>query len=213
MADQDFTIRYYYMAIEGLEDQRFVVAKLRRVSSPPVQMGTVSDSMASALGRLADVIRLGKESRNYADLKAVEWMLAPQYMVSAEVEWAGYEKAVCRTLGVERLEPLHPVAARGGTNEGNLPVAFHEATMNDRPYLVARVGSVMGSPAPVFLTWGHERESALARLRDVFRIGPRGQAFRDFVEVARRSGRTEAEIPREWQGWEKAVSPLRDTRG
>ena len=42
MADQDFTIRYFNMTIEGLEDKRFVVAKLRRVSSPPVQVGTVS---------------------------------------------------------------------------------------------------------------------------------------------------------------------------
>jgi hypothetical protein len=46
--------------------------------------------------------------------------------------------------------------------------------MNDRPYLVAAVGGIYGSPAPVFLTWGHGWESALPRLVDVFRIGVRG---------------------------------------
>jgi hypothetical protein len=51
--------------------------------------------------------------------------------------------------------------------------------MNDRPYLVAAVGCIHGSPVPVFLTWGDERESALARLVDVFRIGVQGQAFRE----------------------------------
>src|SRR5262249_2484886 len=98
----DVKIRYFNMTIEGLEDQQFVVAKLRRVSSPPVQVGTVNDSMASALGRLLDIIRLGKESRNYADLKAVEWTLTPEFMASAEVEWAEYEKVACRVFEVER---------------------------------------------------------------------------------------------------------------
>ena len=77
--------------------------------------------------------------------------------------------------------------------------------MNDRPYLVAAVGGIYGSPAPVFLTWGHEQESALARLVDVFRIGVRGQAFRDFLEAGRKQGKSEAEIVEEWKGCERAV--------
>jgi hypothetical protein len=68
VADQDFTIRYFNMTTEGLEDQRFVVAKLRRVSSPPVEVGTVSDSTASAFGRLVEINRLGRQSRNFSDL-------------------------------------------------------------------------------------------------------------------------------------------------
>jgi hypothetical protein len=80
VADQDFTINYFNMTIDRLEDRRFVVAKLRRVWSPPVEVGTVSDSMTSALGRLVDIIKLGNSSRNYADLQAVEWALA-DYMV------------------------------------------------------------------------------------------------------------------------------------
>jgi hypothetical protein len=171
VADQDFTIRYFNMAIEGLEDKRFVVAKLRRVSSPPVQV---------------DIIRLGKESRNYADLMAVEWTLASEFMVSAEVEWAEYEKVICPMLKVERLEPISPTTPPPPTARPSLPaVTFHEAQMRTLPYLVAQIGGIYGSPAPVFLTWGHEQESALARLVDVFRIGVRGQAFRDFLEAGR----------------------------
>jgi len=206
MNAQDFTIRYFYMTIEGL-DGEFIVAKLRRVSSPPVQMGTVSDSMGSALGRLADIIRLGRESQNYADLKAIEWALAPTYMESTEAEWAEYEKVICRVLEVERLESfrLRRPQLLGQQRLPDLAVTFHEASMNDRPYLVARLGSVYGSPAPVFLTWGHERESALARLDDVFRIGVKGRAFRDFVEARRRLGKKEADIVKEWRDFEQAV--------
>jgi hypothetical protein len=206
VADKEFTIRYFHMAIDRLEDKRFVVAKLRRVSSPPVQVGTVNDSMASAMGRLVDIIRLGKESRNYADLKAVEWALAPEFMVSAEVEWAEYEKVACRVLEVERLEPIPLTTPPNPGAELSSPdVTFHKAEMNDRPYLVAAVGGIYGSPAPVFLTWGYERESALERLRDVFRIGVQGQAFRDFVEAGRKQGIRDVEIVRAWQACERAV--------
>jgi hypothetical protein len=57
----------------------------------------------------------------------------------------------------------------------------------------------------VFLTWGYEGASALARLGDVFRIGVRGQAFRDFVEAGRKEGKSEAEIVRQWKECERAV--------
>jgi hypothetical protein len=57
----------------------------------------------------------------------------------------------------------------------------------------------------VFLTWGHERESALARLVDVFRIGAQGQAYRDFLEAGRKQGISEAEIMEEWKACEAAV--------
>ena len=185
---------------------RFVVAKLGRVSSPPVQVGTVSDSTASALGRLLEIIRLGKESRNYADLKAVEWALAPKVMVSAEVEWAEYEKVACRVFEVERMESFPPTTPPNPGAELSSPdVTFHKAEMNDRPYLVAAVGGIYGSPAPVFLTWGHERESALHRLRDVFRIGVQGQAVRDCVEAGRKQGISDVEIVRKWKECERAV--------
>jgi hypothetical protein len=109
-------------------------------------------------------------------------------------------------LEVERLGPIPPTMP---PNPGaGLPcpaVTFYETEMNALPYLVARVGSIVGSPAPVFLTCGHERESALAWLVDVFRIGVRGQAFRDFLEAGRKQGKSEAEIVEEWKGCKSAV--------
>jgi hypothetical protein len=109
-------------------------------------------------------------------------------------------------LEVERLEPIPPkMPSNPGAGLPCPAVTFHKAEMNDRPYLVAEVDGIYGSPAPVCLTWGHERESALARLEDVFRIGVRGQAFRDFVEAGRKQGKSEAEIVEEWKGCERAV--------
>jgi hypothetical protein len=75
--------------------------------------------------------------------------------------------------------------------------------MNDLPYLVARVGGVFASPAPVLLTHPQEYESALGRLRDVFRVGVRGRTFRDFVDYGRKQGKTEAEIVAEWRDCEQ----------
>jgi hypothetical protein len=109
-------------------------------------------------------------------------------------------------LEVEQLEPIPPTTPpTPGAHPSSPAVTLHEATMNEKPYLVAAVGRIMGSPAPVFLTWGHGRESALARLRDVFRIGVRGQAFRDFLEAGRKQGMTEAEIVRQWKACERAA--------
>ena len=55
------------------------------------------------------------------------------------------------------------------------------------------------------MTWGHERESALERLKDVFCIGAQGQAYRDFEEAGRKLGKSEAEIVEEWKGCERAA--------
>jgi len=205
VAGQDFTIRWYDMVIDGAEG-RFVVCKLRRVSSPPVLVGSVSDSLESSFHRLVDIIRLGTHGRNFADLKAVEWALMPDYLVSAEHEWAEYENAISRSLGVDRLEPLTPTMPPPPSARLSSPdVTYHKATMNDRPYLVARASGIYGSPAPVYMTWGHVRESALERLRDVFRIGVRGRAFRDFLGAGREQGKREAEIVEEWKGCARAV--------
>jgi hypothetical protein len=76
--------------------------------------------------------------------------------------------------------------------------------MNSLPYFVARISAVCGPPAAELLTRPHERESALGRLTDVFRIGC-GQAFRDFLETGRRQGKSEAEIVVEWKECEQSV--------
>jgi hypothetical protein len=202
----DLSIAFCDMTIEGFEGERFVVAKLRRVSSPPVQAGTVTDAMASALGRLVDIIRLGRQSRNFLDLHAIEWLLKKDFGTDTEGEWAAYEKVICQVLGLERLEPLHPpTPPTPGAQLSPLAVTFQEAEMNTLPYLVASVGTIFGSPAPELLTHPHERESALGRLLDVFRIGVRGRAFRDFLEAGRKQGKSEVEVVREWKDYEQVV--------
>ena len=203
MHDRDLQIRYYDIDIAGLEG-RCVVAKLRRVSSPPVLAGSVADANASALGRLIDIFRLGTESRNYADLQAIERHLLREFGVTADQEWDAYLKEIQRVHGdLDVIEPLLLMPQPGQPDER---VAFHRAEMNERPYLVARIGDIMGGPAPIWLTLPREKQSALARLRDVFRIGVRGQAFRDFVESGRKQGRGEADILKHWKGWEEAVA-------
>src|SRR5262249_46320902 len=97
-----------------------------------------------------DIIRLGRVSRNFADLKAVEWALAPEYLVSAEVEWTEYETTICRSLGLDRLVPFMPRVLPTPSAPLSLPaVTFHEAEINSLPYLIAKVGS--GAQA------GHQR--------------------------------------------------------
>jgi len=202
----DFRIAYYDMTIEGFEGERFVVAKLRRVSSPPVLVGSVSDPMASALGRLVDIIRLGKRSRNFLDLKAIEWLLQRDFQSTAQAEWGEYEQTICRFLGVDRLEPVLPTTPQTPGARFLLPaVTFHQAEMNTLPYVLGRVGTIFGPPAAELLTYPRHRESALERLKDVFRIGVKGQAFRDFVEAGRKQGMTEAESVRKWKECERAA--------
>jgi hypothetical protein len=107
---------------------------------------------------------------------------------------------------VARLEPFLPRVLPTPSAPPSLSaVTFHEAEMNSLPYLVAKVSTVLGPLAAELLTYPHHRESALARLMDVFRIGVRGQAFRDFLEASRRLGKGDAEIVAQWRVCEQAV--------
>jgi hypothetical protein len=195
---QDFTIKYFPMTIEGMEDHQFVVAKLRRVSSPPIPVGE-GDSQASALGRLADIFRLGSRSRNFHDLKAVESFLKQEWNTDPKEEWAACKREICRATGVERLALLAVATVSSSINKQSPGITFHKATMNELPYSVARVGSIFGSPAPMLLTYPNHQESAFARLADVFKIGVGGQAFRDFVESGHKQGQSDDEIAAEWR--------------
>jgi hypothetical protein len=96
MHEHDLQIRYYDMEINGLEG-RYLVAKLRRVGSSPVLEGSVSDSFASALGRLTDIFRLGTASRNFADLKSIEGFLQQEFGATAQQEWDAYLREIRRS--------------------------------------------------------------------------------------------------------------------
>jgi hypothetical protein len=201
--DQDLQVRYYRMTFDDLEGC-FVVAKLRRVSSPPVLEGSVADPHASALARLIDIFRLGTKSRNYADLRAINRRLLRVFGVTTEQEWGDYLREIYRVHG--DLNVIRPFLLTPQLGQPVVRVIFHNAQMAEKPYLVARMGDIMGSPAPIWLTFSKERESALARLGDVFKIGVRGQAFRDFVESGHTKGRIEDESLKQWRAWEQAVA-------
>jgi hypothetical protein len=204
--DPDLEIRFFPMRILDFSDRTFAVAKLRRVTSAPVQEGTVAISRDSLVGRLSDIFRLGTGSRNFTDLCKIERLLQEQFHTDAVTEWANYEKVICRALGVERLEPLGPkVSVLTNGVKSDLQVTLHLAEMNDLPYLVASLNHIMGSPAPIFMTWPNEKESALERLRDVFRVGVQGCVFKDFAQIGLKVGRSQHQILTEWQASEMAV--------
>jgi len=69
MAEGAFEVEYHDMRVGGVPG-RHVVAKVGRVSSPPVAADAVPDPRASALRRLADVLRGGTRTRAYADFAA-----------------------------------------------------------------------------------------------------------------------------------------------
>src|SRR4051794_3022215 len=98
MHDQELQVRYYDMTIHGLEG-RFVVAKLRRISSGAVLVGSVADAHASALARLIDIFRLGTASQNYADLQAIERHLLREFGVTADQEWTTYLQEIRKVHG------------------------------------------------------------------------------------------------------------------
>lgn len=208
MHDPDLQIRFHAMTFHDLEG-RFVVAKLRRISSPPVLVGSVVDPDASALGRMIDIFRLGTESQNYLDLQAVERHLMREFGVTAHEEWDAYLREIRRIHG--DLDVIQPFLLRPQPGQPDHRVFFHKGEMAEKPYLVARIGDIMGSPAPIWLTIPNEERSALARLKDVFRIGIQGRAFRDFVEMGRKQGQGEADILVQWRALEAALAW--ETRG
>jgi hypothetical protein len=180
-----------------------VVAKVGRLSSPPLPLGRVADLRAVALRRLADLLRCGGWSRNYADYVGFTRMQEEE----PGPGWEGYERAVGRELGADALGHFEPLAlATPVVPQPGLRVTYHDAEMNSRPYCVARVGTILGPPTALLLLPPEEvRPSALDRLADVFRVGNRGQCFADFVAGFREAGRDGEAIQTEWERYQAAV--------
>ena len=196
MADGAFEVEYHEMRVGGVAG-RHIVAKLGRVSSPPVAADAVPDPRASALARLADVLRGGSRTRAHADFVAFKRSQREE----PGPEWSGYAAAVCLALGCDQLEPLDLNPLPAAADEHCLPVTYHAAEMNDRPYVVARVGHLLGGPAAVLLL-RDPAASALDRLADVFRAGSRGRCFTDL-----------AVMQGEWERCERAVVRERPASG
>ena len=207
MQDSEIKIEYHFMYIKGFRDDVFTVAKLQRISSSPAKVRTARDAKASALERLVDIFRCGTESRNYLDFREVKKdpeVLGP---LDAETEWAAYNDEILRVKGIRRLE-LFQLGVPAWTKEppaSRFRVKYRKGTMNDKPYLIAAVGSIMASPAAIWLTYPHARESALARLCDVFRIGTQGQIYKDLLDGGAEAGRTPEKVRVEWRACEAAV--------
>jgi len=165
MTDAAAMIEIHDIRIAGIT-ARHVVAKLQRISSPPVAADAVANPRESALFRLADVFRGGPKTRAYADF--CDFKRRTQEQPSAE--WDDYVVEVCKALGLERLDPLElgPLPAADICTAPT--VTYHFAEMNGRDYVVARVGTILGAPA-AWALFDDPAISALDRLADVFRAG------------------------------------------
>src|SRR4051794_10487311 len=100
MPGPTFEVVYHEMRIGRLAGP-FVVAKVERVSSPPVP-ADAPDARGAALARLADVLRAGPRTRAYSDFAAFKRLQGED----PAPEWQGYVAAACRAVGTGRLEPL-----------------------------------------------------------------------------------------------------------
>jgi len=195
MSESPFEIEIHDIRIAGIPD-RHVVAKVGRISSPPIAIDAVQDPRAAAIARLADVLRGGAQTRAHADYVAFK----SSQREPPHTEWDGYVAVVCRALGTERLDPLDLTPLPVAGSDGGLKVAYHEAEMNDKPYVVARIGPVIGGPAAVLLL-NDPAHSALERLADAVRTGTTGRCFADLL-----AGRAVADVASDWQQYGRAVA-------
>lgn len=122
------------------------------------------------------------------------------------MEWR--EQTVANLTSCFKNEPFPLTTPQWSGKEArpDLRVTYSSAEMVGKSYLLARVGHIFGSPAPILLLQPHvQRESAFFRLLDQFRIGEQGQSYKDFVEFGRKQGKAEAGIRAEWLACEQAV--------
>ena len=198
MSEIRHEVEHHSIQIEGRVGE-YRVAKVGRISSPPVRVQLKSDM--SAASWLLEVFRCGKRTRAYADYAVYK----KREREDPLLEWEAYIRAVRLEVGVERLEPLKLIASPKipGPTVIPEPVTFHHAHMNDNPYIVASVGRIIGSPAAVYLLDDPKR-SALDRLADVFRIGRAAHAYADFVTMLGGAGMAE-DAPEMWDRYTMGV--------
>lgn len=187
MTDGTHEIEMHDIRIAGIPN-RHVVAKVQRISSPPVAVDAVADPRLSAISRLADVLRGDPSTRAHADFHDFKRRSREE----PHAEWECYVAAVCRALARERLTPL-ALAPLPIADTCTAPsVTYHRAEMNGRDYVVARAGTILGGPAAVVML-ADPALSALDRLADVLRAGEGSQCFTDFL-----AGRTSADVTPAW---------------
>lgn len=200
-------IEYLSMAIDAYPNDEFLVAKLERISSAPVRIIQNRDNRSTALERLVDIFRCGKDSRNYqdfVDLKKDRKTFGP---LAVDRHWASYVEAIVQAKTLDRLDffQLRQPLRRERSTHPDLAVKYAIGRMNELPYVIAAVGDIFASPAAILLMNAATRESALARLYDVFRVGPAGCAYRELLQIRRSSGQTAGDVQIEWDACQSAV--------
>lgn len=200
-------IEYLSMAIDAYPNDEFLVAKLERVSSAPVRIIRNRDNRSTALERLVDIFRCGKDSRNYQDFVELKRDRKPFGPLAPDKHWALYVEKIVQAKTLDRLDffQLRQPSRREDLFRLNLTVKYYIGKMNELPYVIAAVGDIFASPAAILLMNAVARESALARLYDVFRVGPAGCAYRELLQIRRSSGQTAGDVQIEWDACQSAV--------
>lgn len=200
-------IEYLSMAIDAYPNDEFLVAKLERVSSAPVRIIQNRDNRSTALERLVDIFRCGKDSRNYQDFVEQKKDRETFGPLAADRHWALYVEKIVQDKTLDRLDffQLRQPSRRKNSFRPNLTVKYYIGKMNELPYVIAAVGDILASPAAILLMNAAARESALARLYDVFRVGTAGCACRELLQIRRSSGQTAEDVQIEWDACQSAV--------
>jgi hypothetical protein len=107
-----FEVEILDMCVGGIPG-RHVVAKIGRISSPPVAADAVPDPRASAFALLADVLRGGVQTRVYSDYGAFK----SSQREEPNAEWTASIAAACRALGCERSDLLEMIPLPVATAE------------------------------------------------------------------------------------------------
>jgi len=206
MQQESIRLEYHSMNLKGFADELYV-AKLERISSAPVPIVRSRDNRQAARARLVDILRCREESRNYADfveLKKNREIFGP---LDPAEHWAVYVDTFLYANALDSLEPLqlsqptwHPDLPRS-----DFQVKYYHGRMNRRPYVVAGVGDILASPAAIWLMNVSTRESALARLYDVFRIGTQGAAYQQLLDCRVKCGQDSVSVRAEWDACQRAV--------
>jgi hypothetical protein len=207
MEEDSIKIEYRFMDLKGFPDYELYVAKLERVSSAPIRMSDRQDNRSVALTRLTDIFRCGKSSRNYEDFLEVKKDRKNFGPLDPEPHWAIYVDRVLRAMQIDSLDMyrLGEPEWISDLPHSGLRVKYHHGRMNHRPYIVAGVGDILASPAAIWLHGESTRESALARLQDVFRIGKQGAAYQELYERRTERGQDSEDIQVEWDACQNAV--------
>lgn len=200
-------IEYLSMAIDAYPNDEFLVAKLERVSSAPVRIIQNRDNRPIALERLVDIFRCGKDSRNYQDFLDLKKDRKTFDPFALDLHWALYVEKIVQAKTLDRLDffQLRQPLRRERSTHPDLAVKYAIGRMNELPYVIAAVGDILASPAAILLMGAAARESALARLYDVFRVGPDGCAYDELLQKRRKGGQTVEDVQTEWSACESAV--------